>query len=457
MKTFMRFLCAAMLLVSFAACTGDEIDNPGEGDSNNYSTLLVGNWRVDQWSVNNEEMDIPNMQISFYENSSGMMSYGFNPVPHNDFTWAINDSNITINTDNNQFTFTIDNLTATECEFHGSYLEMDGLEMSGYIHFHMTKINDDDNPDPNVLGISTPEHLDASSNSLTVKAHVTGSIYLYQFPNYTCGVVWCLASEGTPTMLNNVITCTPDTYGYFEAIISDLNASTSYTIVAWLKPTPESTPILGNPSTYTTYPSGDWVDLGLPSGLLWASCNLGATSPDGYGEYYAWGELQPKSNYKWENYNYGNAYNQLTKYCNDSSYGFNGYTDNLTTLEPTDDAVINNLGNGARIPTKAEWEEMVSNTTHIWTTKNGIEGWRYTAPNGNSIFMPAAGSKTSGVFYVGIMGHYWSSTLVTNGTFGPDCAWQLGYDITQPDANLHHMSPSSRCIGFSVRAVKSAN
>ena len=92
-------------------------------------------------------------------------------------------------------------------------------------------------------------------------------------------------------------------------------------------------------------PQGDWVDLGLPSGLLWATRNVGANSPEDYGNYFAWAETSPKSVYDWDTYIYtcGN-WGDLTKYCDNSNYGCNGFTDNLTILQPGDDAATANYG-----------------------------------------------------------------------------------------------------------------
>ena len=134
-------------------------------------------------------------------------------------------------------------------------------------------------------------------------------------------------------------------------------------------------------------PSDDaWVDLGLPSGLLWASCNVGATSPEQFGNYYAWGETQPKEIYNWVTYiwctTYETSLEGFTKYNN---------SDHLTVLVPGDDAATANIGNGARTPLFEEWEELVANTTYEWTSLNGINGIRLIGANGKSIFLPAAG------------------------------------------------------------------
>lgn len=111
--------------------------------------------------------------------------------------------------------------------------------------------------------------------------------------------------------------------------------------------------------------SHDYVDLGLPSGLLWATCNVGADNPEDYGDYFAWAETEPKSVYNWSTYKYcdGGYYYKLTKYCTRSDFGNNGFTDNLTVLLPEDDAATANWGNGWRMPTENEWRELIDNTT----------------------------------------------------------------------------------------------
>lgn len=191
----------------------------------------------------------------------------------------------------------------------------------------------------------------------------------------------------------------------------------------------------------------EWVDLGLPSGLLWASCNMGATSPEGYGEYFAWGEISTKNDYSWSTYAYGNTDTQLTKYCNKPYYGLNGFTDTLTILQLSDDAVNVCLGGGARIPTQEEWRELINNTTAEWTTQNGVNGRRYTAPNGKSIFLPAAGDCDGSVFnFVGSYGFYWSSSLET---YQPNRAWLLCFAL-----DYQNVGYAGRYEGRSVRAVR---
>ena len=196
----------------------------------------------------------------------------------------------------------------------------------------------------------------------------------------------------------------------------------------------------------------EYVDLGLPSGTLWATCNMGATNPEDYGDYFAWGETTPKNSYDWSTYKYCNGSDTtLTKYCNYSSYGYNGFTDNLTTLQASDDAATAQWGSGWRMPTQAEWQELLNNTTNVWTTQNGVNGRLFTATNGNSLFLPAAGYRyASSLNSVGSYGHYWSSSLSTDDS---DQAWSLlfgsGWCYTS-------CSGSNRGYGKSVRPVRSS-
>ena len=203
--------------------------------------------------------------------------------------------------------------------------------------------------------------------------------------------------------------------------------------------------------TVALAPEHEYVDLGLPSGLLWATCNVGADTPEAYGDYFAWGETQPKSTYNWSTYQYCNgSRNRLTKYCSNSSFGYNGFTDNLTTLLPEDDAATANWGANWRMPTKEEWQELRYNTTYVWTTQNGVNGRLFTANNGNSLFLPVAGSRWDDELHnAGYYGKYWSSSL---GTDNPRGAWNLSFDsyFTYEDFN-------NRYYGFSVRPVRDIN
>lgn len=161
----------------------------------------------------------------------------------------------------------------------------------------------------------------------------------------------------------------------------------------------------------TKLPKYEYVDLGLPSGTLWATFNVGATKPEGFGDYFAWGETAPKATYNWETYKHCNgAPDQLIKYCRKSKSGYKGFTDRLFVLQPSDDAATANWGKEWRMPIDEEWNELFENTSSIWTTLNGVKGMIFTARNGNKLFLPAAGNREGNTLKYKDDGWYWSST-----------------------------------------------
>lgn len=193
----------------------------------------------------------------------------------------------------------------------------------------------------------------------------------------------------------------------------------------------------------------EYVDLGLS--VLWATCNVGATMPEGYGDYYAWGETEPKIVYSGSTYKYFNGSSStLTKYCNSSSYGNNGYTDTKTTLDPDDDVAHVKWGGDWRMPTKDEFTELRNNCTWTWITLNGVKGYRVTSKKSGytdrSIFLPAVGYRSdTGLYDVGSDGYYWSSSLYTD---YPDYAWYLNFY-----SDYYFTINFDRSCGLSVRPV----
>lgn len=187
----------------------------------------------------------------------------------------------------------------------------------------------------------------------------------------------------------------------------------------------------------------NYVDLGLPSGTKWATYNVGATVPEGYGDYYAWGETTSKETYSWSTYRWcnGSAYT-LTKY---NTNGSCGTIDNRIILEPSDDAATVNWGSAWRIPTSDEMSELKNNCTVTWTTLNGVNGCLFIGQNGNSLFLPAAGwGINSSILNVGSYGNYWSSSLCSD-TYA---SWY--FCIKSDDC---FFQGTFRCYGFSVRPV----
>ncbi len=205
-------------------------------------------------------------------------------------------------------------------------------------------------------------------------------------------------------------------------------------------------------------PSGDeheYVDLGLPSGTLWATMNVGANSPEEYGDYFAWGETTPKDVYDWSTYKWCMGSNTtMTKYCTKSNYGYNGFTDGKTELDPEDDAAYVNWGPEWRMPSLEQIQELLDNCTTQWTTRNGVNGRLFTSNiNGASLFLPAAGYQRDGdLYYGGTDGDYWSRTLFFS---SPVRAYYLYFysGFYSDTVGWYHYY---RCNGSSVRAVRVA-
>ena len=195
----------------------------------------------------------------------------------------------------------------------------------------------------------------------------------------------------------------------------------------------------------------EYVDLGLPSGTLWATCNVGASKPEEYGDYIAWGETEPKSDFSWSTYKYFKGTSDamtMTKYCTDSGWGT---VDNKTELEPSDDAATVNWGSGWQMPSLEQCAELFNSnyTTTTWTTLNGKYGRKITSmSNGNSIFLPAAGYRSGpSLNYAGSYGLYWSRSLDTSYNI---CAYYLYFN----SSNIYTLNYVDRCYGQSVRPVR---
>ncbi len=175
-------------------------------------------------------------------------------------------------------------------------------------------------------------------------------------------------------------------------------------------------------------PLPEAVDLGLS--VKWASWNVGASAPEEYGDYFAWGETEPKDDYSWLSYKFAlgtDTQGPFSKYVTIPSYGA---VDNKTVLDPEDDAAHVNLGGAWRMPTEAECTELWENCTWTWTKENGVNGRRVTSNKegytDKSIFLPAAGFyDNAGLLIAGSRGHYWASSLSTSGPYN---AWYVQFD-----------------------------
>lgn len=192
------------------------------------------------------------------------------------------------------------------------------------------------------------------------------------------------------------------------------------------------------------------IDLGLPSGTKWACCNVGASRPTAYGDYYAWGEIATKTNYDRSTYKWGETAFELTKYCDNPDFGENWHTDNKTVLDPEDDVAHVKWGGQWRMPTKEQIEELCNNTKEKWIENykgTSVNGCLFTATNGKSIFLPAGGERDDTQLYSAYAGFFWSSSLVSG---WPGSAYGLGFGSGEVFVDYRN----DRITGRTVRPVR---
>ena len=262
------------------------------------------------------------------------------------------------------------------------------------------------------------------------------------------GVVY--GTSENPTVENSKVVGGSGT-GMFTCNLTGLQASTTYYVRAYAVNSQGTA--YGEQVSFTTLeesstPSNgmengyEWVDLGLS--VKWATFNVGASKPEEYGDYFAWGETEPKNTYDWSTYKwYNGSETTLTKYCTVDNLGT---VDNKTQLELSDDAAHANWGGSWRMPTQAEQDELREQCIWIWTSQNGVNGYKVTSKsNGNSIFLPAAGILSISLDYAGSSGTYWSSSLYAD---TPNSAYYFSFNSSNVDWNYYF-----RCYGRSVRPV----
>ena len=246
------------------------------------------------------------------------------------------------------------------------------------------------------------------------------------------GVCWSTTQNPT---IEDSKTTDGSGIGSFTSSMTNLEHNTTYYVRAYA--TNEVGTAYGEEVSFKTLDK--YVDLGLPSGLKWATCNIGASSPEEYGDYFAWGETTTKTEYTKENCpTYGLSISELES---------QGYIDGEGNLTPSHDAATANWGGSWRMPTKAECQELLDNCTWEWTQVNGVNGSKVTGPNGNSIFLPAAGHRLgSSLSNAGSLGIYWSSTPYDSNYISHACILYFNYvyEIVYDD---------SRRIGLPVRPI----
>ena len=243
--------------------------------------------------------------------------------------------------------------------------------------------------------------------------------------------------------------CVSSTFNGNQLILTGISEGTAELIVTDVTTQANASIFVSVTDSDTIQFDHEWVDLGLPSGTLWATCNVGANAPEEYGDYFAWGETEPKDYYDGNTYKWCNNgdYYQLTKYCTKSEYGYNGFVDNKSELDPEDDAAYVNWGENWRMPTYDQQKELLNKCTWTWTTQNGVNGYLVTGSNSASLFLPAAGSRWSDYLAsAGTYGEYWSRPLDSTHPCNADI---IGFN--SDERGIWHVD---RNIGHSVRAVR---
>ena len=262
------------------------------------------------------------------------------------------------------------------------------------------------------------------------------------------GVCW--STDGTPTILDFRVKDTEGGLGSYEIAFTDLVPNTQYYVRAYA--TNEAGTGYGDEKTFVTEEPEEpenpeeghaWVDLGLPSGKKWATCNVGANAPEDYGDYFAWGETSPKAKYDWDTYLHWNDIDG-DGWCDNGEATINSDISGNAQY----DAATANWGGSWRMPTKDEMQELVDHCEWEWTQVNGVNGSKVVGPNGSCIFLPAAGYRSgSSLLNEGSNGGYWSSTPGDNDL--DDNAYHLVFLNGAEGVNWL----SDRNLGFTVRPI----
>ena len=285
---------------------------------------------------------------------------------------------------------------------------------------------------------TTGDPSDLTGSSMSASFELTSSLSISNSSSTTEQGVCYSSSETEPTIDCSCVNRGTMYAGSWMAELTGLRSGTQYYYRPYLRVA--DAVFYGEVKSFTTLDEDveipeDAVDLGLS--VKWASCNVGAETPEEYGDYFAWGETSPKSSYTESNsVTYGLSISEL------ESRGIIGSNGNLTAEY---DAATANWGGSWRMPTKAEQDELRTNCTWTWTTQNGVNGYKVTGPNGNSIFLPAAGFRgNTSLNDAGSYGFYWSATPFSDSYnaynlifYSGNYAWGYNY----------------RIIGFAVRPV----
>ena len=453
MPVFMRMLTLVSLiplsLLSLSSCDTDNEADVNEDPSQNITDIAVTGL-VDTYGCTYADIaGYANLNLLPLGGGVPVIGVELETLDENDQTAPRQETTSTLQ--GNAFSVSFENLDPVTKYKYRSFVTCGGLTYYGQYRNLTTK---------EIVNIISPgEATDVTCNSAVVTSSVQ-TVQIDPRENVYVGVAYstsksALHPDSVSKTNRQAISLQQVEGGMFSVTLYDLSDETTYYFASFTRVGKGIGTIIEGKTSYKMSSIGEFttekfvhkvadaVDLGLS--VKWASWNVGAESPEDYGSYYAWGETEEKSSYDWSTYKWCNgSYDTQTKYCTDSDYGI---VDNKTVLDSWDDVAHVKWGGGWRMPTRDEIKELCEKCSWQWTTVNGIYGRKVTGPNGNSIFLPAAGYRygTEEFDCRGWRGYYWSGTLDGDDSYN---AYYLYFD-----SGYGFWNRTTRSDGHSVRPV----
>ena len=417
MKKYFLFALLAMFIVG---CDSPNVNNPSGGDSDDDGGVSNKSYVVTGEAKNVTYKSVTlygevNVEIADYETIEWGMMYSTDMdelEDRNGIMGACDDALI-----ENAYRIELSNLVSETQYYYCAYVNLNNKQ---YRFGETKEFTTLAAPGVDEITILTGSAEDVTNNSVVLYGELEANMSDYTSVQY--GISYSTNRNDLQSDNSTLVYCSESLQdNSYSVALSGLEAETKYYYCAFVYVNNQDFKY-GSIKNFTTAEkptdSGilngyEWIDLGLPSGLKWATCNVGASKPEEYGDYFAWGETQPKSNYDWSTYKWcdGSSNAMMTKYCDDSFYGS---VDNKIVLEASDDAASANWRGSWRMPTNEEYKELRNNCTWTWTNQNGVKGSKVTSnKNGNSLFFPAAGCCDFGALkHAGSYGLYWSSSCL---------------------------------------------
>lgn len=450
-KKFWTLLAIALTGLFAMSCGGDDDDTPGGNDKDLEVAVTV---QVSEITDHSAQLT-GTVRLDLITIKYSSISYGMEISRDADFKTPVRvlASSLT----NNSFTVIVDNLSAETKYWYRTCVMVQNMSYYGQAQTFTTakRGGSDQGTEVAVTGDAS----EITENSAKISGTVNLGLITTSYSNVEYGVQYSLYAEFKPS--SSYTQVNSQAGGSFSVYATDLQDGAKYWYRTYVKA--QNHWYYGQTRTFTTEASAAsnghaYVDLELPSGTLWATCNVGAEQPEDYGLYFAWGETTGYTSdtsdgrsFDWSTYKWcRGSETSMTKYCTDSRYGT---VDNKRVLELEDDAAHVHWGGAWRLPTDNEIHELLDNTTHQWTTQNGVYGCKLTSHfNASSIFLPAAGyRRDSSCFSEATVCHYWSSTLLVDDQ-SKACGLTM---LRQFGVEYVGTSDDWRFLGCSVRPVRS--